>query len=130
MPPTIRTTVDALGNVTAIETYQGAGWVTIAVAPVRSWAAPVIQRGDVADLIRSLVDQLKLCRDCYEPWGQPDHTCMRAWLWRAWAEDRSRICDCGVVCATTEAAARTGAWVALGGPWRSQVVEMQVEAWQ
>lgn len=75
MPPTIRVTVDTLGNVTAIETYQGTGWVTITAAPVRSWAAPVIQRGDVADLIRSLVDQLKLCRVCYAPQDQPGHAC-------------------------------------------------------
>lgn len=78
MPPTIRATVDTLGNVTAIETYQGTGWVTITVAPVRSWAVPVIQRGDVADLIRSLIDQLKLCPVCYAPRGQSDHACAQA----------------------------------------------------
>lgn len=49
------------------------------------------------------------------------------WLWRAWAKDRSRICDCGTARAYTEAEARSIAWVTLGGPWRRDVVEMQIE---
>lgn len=41
MPPTIRTIVDAAGDITAIETYQGPrGWVPITVAQ----EGPVIQR--------------------------------------------------------------------------------------
>ena len=48
MPPAIRTIVDAAGDITAIETYQGPrGWVPITVAQ----EGPVIQRADVADLL-------------------------------------------------------------------------------
>jgi len=54
MPPTIRTTFDTSGNLTAIETFQGPrGWVHILSEP--------IQRGDVPDLAaaireRSIID--------------------------------------------------------------------------
>mgnify|MGYP007102687976 CR=1 FL=1 len=47
MPPTIRATVDTLGNITAIETFQGPrGWVHVLSEP--------IQRGDVPDLIAAI----------------------------------------------------------------------------
>lgn len=52
------------------------------------------------------------------------------WLWRAWAKDRSRICDCGTVNTVSDgdiAEAKSIAWATLAGPWQSQVVEIQVE---
>lgn len=49
------------------------------------------------------------------------------WLWRAWAKDRSRICDCGTASADTESEARSIAWATLGGPWRGEAVEIQIE---
>ena len=49
------------------------------------------------------------------------------WIWRAWAKDRSRICDCGVAYANTAAEATAIAWRTLGGPWRGAVEEMQIE---
>ena len=49
------------------------------------------------------------------------------WLWRAWAGNRSRICDCGIVWASSESEATSNAWRTLGGPWKCQVIEMQVE---
>ncbi len=67
MPPTIRTIVDAAGDITAIETYQGPrGWVPITVAQ----EGPVIQRADVADLLTGIIDRLDLCRQCFGPGGR------------------------------------------------------------
>lgn len=52
---------------------------------------------------------------------------IKVWLWRAWAKDRSRICDCGTVRATDIGMARGLAWATLAGPWRHDVTEMQLE---
>ena len=50
MPQTIRATIDTLGNLTAIETFQGPlGWVQLLAEP--------IQRGDVPDLVAAIAPQ-------------------------------------------------------------------------
>lgn len=56
-----------------------------------------------------------------------DELPIKVWLWRAWAKDRSRICDCGTVRATELGTARGIAWATLAGPWRHAVTEMQLE---
>lgn len=50
----------------------------------------------------------------------------RIWLWWAWTEGRTRICDCGTVRAETRDEAERVAWMALGGPHAHRAVEMEI----
>jgi hypothetical protein len=61
-----------------------------------------------------------------KPAGQADPA-LRFWLWRAWTEGRTRICDCGIARAATASGAEQIAWMTLGGPYAHRAVEMQIE---
>jgi len=49
------------------------------------------------------------------------------WIWRAFDEDRSRICDSGSAIADSAATAEGIAWQCLGGPHKHEVVEIEVD---
>jgi hypothetical protein len=49
------------------------------------------------------------------------------WQWIAWNKGRERICDCGIVNADNEDAARGIAAQCLGGPYMGSVAEIVVK---
>ncbi len=51
-----------------------------------------------------------------------------AYLWRAWSANRKRICDCGIVYGSSEDNARANVSYCIGGPWKHEIVEIQIEA--
>lgn len=49
------------------------------------------------------------------------------YMWRAWNEDRSRICDAGIAFASAEHEARVTATLCIGGPHAHEVKHIDVE---
>lgn len=49
------------------------------------------------------------------------------WLWRAWNDDWSLICDCGVVRAPSLDRAKELAWMCVGGPNMSKIAHVILE---